>query len=46
MSRILHHALRARNIKATLGTRSAAGYLRNNGFSLEACMFILLGRVS
>jgi hypothetical protein len=26
-----------------LGTRSAAGYLRNRGFSIEAALFILLG---
>jgi hypothetical protein len=34
---------RARNIQRTLGTRPAAAYLRNRGWSLEATRYILLG---
>lgn len=35
---------RARFIKRTLGYRAAAGYLRNQGVSFEAALFILLGK--
>jgi hypothetical protein len=34
----------ARHIRRTLGTRCAAGYLRNRGVSLEAALFILLNK--
>lgn len=33
--------IRAIEIKRTLGTRSAAGYLRNRGLSLEGAVAIL-----
>lgn len=33
----------ARAISKQLGMRSAAGFLRNNGFSVEASLFVLLG---
>lgn len=36
---------KARNIKKTLGMRAAAGFMRNRGYSVEACVFILLGKV-
>jgi len=32
---------RAITIKRTLGTRRAAGYLRNTGWSLEGALYIL-----
>lgn len=32
----------ARHIARTLGIRRAAGYLRNNGVSVEAAVYILL----
>ena len=35
---------RAVVIKKSLGTRPAAGYLRNKGFSLEAALWYLVGR--
>lgn len=35
---------KAKNLKKTLGTRAAAGYLRNRGWSLEAALFIIVGR--
>lgn len=34
---------RARQIAKSLGIRRAAGYLRNQGFSIEAARWILLG---
>lgn len=46
MSRLTHLTFRAMEIKRTLGTRCAAGFLRNRGCTLEAAMFILTGRVS
>lgn len=35
---------KARQIAATLGTSVAAAYLRNRNYSIEACLFILLGK--
>lgn len=35
---------RARHIARTLGIRQAAGYMRNQGFSIEAARWVLLGR--
>lgn len=32
---------RARNIRASLGVRVAAGYLRNQGVSLETALYLL-----
>ena len=32
---------KARNIKKSLGVRTAAGYLRNQGVSLEAALYLL-----
>lgn len=34
---------RARFIKRTLGTRSAAGFLRNRGATLQEALFTLTG---
>ena len=36
---------RALDIRRTLGVRTAAGYLRNRGVSLEAALLLLAGRV-
>lgn len=36
---------RALSIKRNLGTRSAAGYLRNRNVTLDEALFILVGRV-
>lgn len=33
----------ARAVQKQLGTRSAAGMLRNRGWSVEAALFVLLG---
>lgn len=35
---------KAKSLKNQLGLRSAAGYLRNRGWSVEAAVFILLGK--
>lgn len=35
---------KARSLKNNLGIKSAAGYLRNRGWSVEAAVFILLGK--
>ncbi len=35
---------RAMNIKKTLGTRSAAGFLRNRDITLDEALLILVGR--
>lgn len=35
---------KARSLKGQLGIKSAAGYLRNRGWSVEAAVFILLGK--
>lgn len=35
---------RARLIKKTLGIKAAAGYLRNREYSVEAAVYILLGK--
>lgn len=40
---IYTYTLKALQLQRTLGTRVAAGYLRNRGVSLEAARFILLG---
>lgn len=37
-------APRAINIQCTLGTRRAAGYLRNRGVTLDDALAILVGR--
>lgn len=37
-------APRAINIQRTLGTRRAAGYLRNRGVTLDDALAILVGR--
>jgi hypothetical protein len=34
---------RSTNIQNSLGTRTAAGYLRNQGVSLRLALFLLLG---
>ena len=34
----------ARNIQRTLGTRRAAGYLRNRGVSIATALYWLTGR--
>lgn len=43
------HALqlgrRALSLKRNLGTRCAAGYLRNRDVTLDEALFILLGRI-
>lgn len=38
------YAHRALSLKNSLGTRVAAGYLRNRGVSLDEALFILIGR--
>lgn len=35
---------KARIIRKSLGVRSAAGYLRDRGWSVEAAVYILAGR--
>lgn len=35
---------RAKHINKTLGTRAAAGFMRNKGFSLEAALYVLLNK--
>lgn len=35
---------KARMLRKQLGTRCAAGYLRNRGWSLDAALWILLGK--
>ena len=35
---------KARQLVSQLGTRCAAGYLRNRGWSLDAALYILLGK--
>lgn len=44
LSRFEFSILRAQRMAKNLGTRAAAGYLRNRGVSLEAALWILLGR--
>lgn len=39
------HANRALILKRTLGTRCAAGFLRNREVPLEEALFLLVGRV-
>lgn len=39
-----HFAYRALILKNTLGTRCAAGFLRNRNVSLEEALFILTGK--
>lgn len=34
---------RAKRIARTLGTRFAAGYMRNRGWSIESALYTLLG---
>ena len=40
----LQHAMRAINIMKSLGTRRAAGFLRNRGVTLDEALHILVGR--
>lgn len=35
---------KAKSLKNQLGIKSATGYLRNRGWSVEAAVFILLGK--
>jgi len=35
---------KARNLNRTFGTRTAAGYLRNQGVSIEAALYLLTKR--
>lgn len=42
----LQFSKRAINVKKSLGVRTAAGYLRNKGVSLQDALFLLTGRVS
>ena len=37
----LHRIARAWHIQKTLGTRVAAGYMRNQGFSLQMALLVL-----
>lgn len=39
------HRTAARNMAATLGTRRAAGFLRNRGYSVELARVMLFGPV-
>jgi len=39
------HTIRARDLQRTLGTRRAAGFLRNRGYAFEVALFVLTGRV-
>ena len=39
----INYVGRADAIKKSLGIHAAAGYLRNNGHSLEQALFILIG---
>lgn len=34
---------RAKRIARTLGIRSAAGFMRNRGWSIESALYVLLG---
>lgn len=36
--------IRAKMIARTLGTKYAAGYMRNRGWSVEAAIWVLLGK--
>ena len=38
--------VRARSIKKSLGTRVAAGFLRNRGVSLNVALYVLVRRES
>lgn len=38
------HMVRAMNIKKSLGTRTAAGFLRNRHITLDEALLILVGR--
>ena len=40
---IIKNIARALNIQKSLGTRVAAGYLRNRNYTLEEALVILLG---
>lgn len=41
---MLKEIKKARNIQKTLGIPAAAGYLRNRQWSIEAAIYILLGK--
>lgn len=41
---MLVNAIRAELLQKTLGTRVAAGFLRNRGFSLEEALTVLIHR--
>lgn len=40
----MKHIKKARQLVKQLGMRSAAGFLRNKGWSIDATMFILCGK--
>lgn len=40
----MHQSTRAKQIQKTLGTRAAAGYLRNKGWHIGLTMFVLTGK--
>ena len=44
MTDIIVEITKAKKLKNQLGYRSAAGYLRNRGYSLEASLKILCGK--
>lgn len=44
MTDIIVEIAKAKKLKNQLGYRSAAGYLRNRGYSLEAALKILCGK--
>lgn len=44
MTDIIVEIAKAKKLKNQLGYRSAAGYLRNRGYSLEAALKILIGK--
>ena len=38
----MQHLSKAPKLRRSLGTRCAAGYLRNRGWSIDAALFVLL----
>lgn len=44
MTTIINEIAKAKKLSKQLGYRSAAGYLRNRGYSLEAALKILIGK--
>jgi len=41
-ARRVEHLSKAPKLRRSLGTRCAAGYLRNRGWSLETALYVLL----